>query len=259
MHNQVVTIQLFDKEPYAFSGDLLVCPVEEDVPQVGPDAGATLNRLLQQVRETGDFKGSKDQVFLLYPGLTELEKGSSIQAKRVLFVGLGKQDDLINVRREQLRLVGGTIAKQAGAVKAREVLVVLPKAFLLDAVEIAQCLAEGLLLGNYRFDLYKNPKEEKDTPTRVEQFHLHAGGLAASAVRKGLEHGRILAEAVCTARDMANQPGNGWTPADFAEYAKKISKKPASSARYWTRQPCRNWAWAVFSALTRGQPCRRIW
>jgi len=225
VHNQVVTIQLFDKEPYAFSGDLLVCPVEEDVPQVGSDAGATLNKMLQQVRETGDFKGGKDQVFLLYPGLTGLEKGSAIQAKRVLFVGLGKQDDLINVRREQLRLVGGTIAKQAGAVKAREVLVVLPKDFLLDAVEIAQCLTEGLLLGNYRFDLYKNPKEEKDTLTRVEQFYLHAGGLAASAVRKGLEHGRILAEAVCTARDMANQPGNGWTPADFAEYAKKISKK----------------------------------
>ena len=231
VHNQAVTTQLFDKEPHQFAGDLLVCPVEEDIPQLGPEAGASLNRLLQQVRDTGDFKGGKDQVFLLYPGLTGQETESPIQAKRVLFVGLGKQDDAINVRREQLRLVGGTIAKQAGTVKAKEVLVVLPKDFLLDAGEIAQGFTEGLLLGNYCFDLYKNPKEEKDAPVRIERLHLHAGGLATSAVRKGLEHGRALAEAVCAARNMANQPGNGWTPADFAEYAKKLSKKTCLKCR----------------------------
>ena len=225
MRDEAVTIQLFDKEPSEFSGDLLVYPVEEDFPHLGPDAGATVNKLLLQVRETGDFKGGKEQVFLLYPGLTGLAKAKTIQAKRVLFVGLGKQDEAINVRREQLRLVGGIIAKQAGIVKAKEVLVVLPKDYLLDAAEIAQCCTEGLLLGNYRFELYKSPKDEKDTPVRVEQFHLHAGGLAASAVRTGLERGRVLAEAACAARDMANQPGNGWTPADFAEYAKKLSKK----------------------------------
>jgi leucyl aminopeptidase len=225
VHNQAVTTQLFDSEPHLFSGDLLVCPVEEDIPHLGSDAGATVNRLLQQVRETGDFKGGKDQVFLLYPGLMEREKEQALQAKRVLFVGLGKQDDAINVRREQLRLVGGTIAKQAGLIKAKEILVILPKDFLLDAVEIAQCLTEGLLLGNYGFDLYKSPKKEKDTPIRIERLHLHAGGLAASAVHTGLERGRLLAEAVCSARDMANQPGNYWTSADFAEYAKKISKK----------------------------------
>jgi leucyl aminopeptidase len=223
--NQAVTTQLFEKEPHEFPGDLLVCLVEEDIPHLGPDAGVTVNRLLQQVMDTGDFKGGNDQIFLLYPGLTEHGKGPVIQAKKVLFVGLGKQDDAINVRREQLRLVGGTIAKQAELVKAKDILVVLPKDFLLDAVEIAQCLTEGVLLGNYRFDLYKSPKEEKERRVRVEQLHLHAGGLASSAVQRGLEHGRMLAEATCAARDMANQPGNGWTPADFAEYAKKISKK----------------------------------
>ena len=136
MHNQAVTIELFDNEPHLFSGDLLVYPVEEDIPHLGSDAGATVNRLLQQVRETGDFKGGKDQVFLLYPGLMGREKEQALHAKRVLFVGLGKQDDAINVRREQLRLVGGTIAKQAGLIKAKEILVILPKDFLLDAVEL---------------------------------------------------------------------------------------------------------------------------
>lgn len=224
MHTQNGILQLFDGPPATFTGDLLVYLVEEDVPHVA-DADEHILRILTQIRDTGDFKGGKDESFLFYPGLTDGTGKRGIQAKRLLFVGLGKQSEQINVRREQLRLAGGTVAKQAGTVKAKEVLVVLPKDYLLDAVEIAECVGEGLLLGDYRFDLYKTPKDGEDAPPRVERFWLSAGSLAASAVRKGLERGQIVAEATNAARDMANQPGNGWTPADFAEYAKKLAKK----------------------------------
>lgn len=225
MHTEAVTIQLFDQEPRAFAGDLLAYLVEEDIFHLG-DAGKALNRVLQQVCDTGDFKGGKEQTFLLYPSLTAQEEGNAVCAKRVLFAGLGKQDDAIHVRRERLRLVGGVVAQQAAAIKAKDVLVVLPKDYLLDAVEIAECLAEGLLLGNYRFDLYKSPpKDEKDQPARVERFYLHDGGLSQSAVRKGLERGRAIGEATNAARDMANHPANYWTPAEFVEYAKKLSKR----------------------------------
>ncbi|WP_306546087.1 leucyl aminopeptidase [Desulfobulbus sp.] len=225
VHTEAVTIQLFDQEPRAFAGDLLAYLVEEDIFHLG-DAGKALNRVLQQVCDTGDFKGGKEQTFLLYPSLAAQEEGNAVCAKRVLFAGLGKQDDAIHVRRERLRLVGGVVAQQAAAIKAKDVLVVLPKDYLLDAVEIAECLAEGLLLGNYRFDLYKSPpKDEKDQPARVERFYLHDGGLSQSAVRKGLERGRAIGEATNAARDMANHPANYWTPAEFAEYAKKLSKR----------------------------------
>lgn len=224
MDTDAVTMHIFTQEPADFTGDLLVFPLEEDIAHAG-EFGQPLNRIVQQVWETGDFKGSKEQVFVLYPALIDAHK--TVAAKRVLLVGLGKQDDAINKRREQLRLAGGTIAKQAASLKAKDVLVVLPKEFLLDAIEIAQCFAEGLLLGNYRFDLYKHPQEEKDGPGQVERFFLHDGGLPQVAVQKGMERGRALANAVNDARDMANQPGNTWTPAAFADYAKKLSKRTA--------------------------------
>ncbi|MGE4560026.1 MAG: leucyl aminopeptidase [Desulfobulbus sp.] len=222
MDTDTVTIQVFEQEPATYSGDLLVFPVEEDIAHLG-EFGKPLDRIVQPIWETGDFKGGKDQAFLLYPAL--IDKKRTVAAKRVLLVGLGKQDDAINVRREQLRLVGGTIAKKAAELKARDVLVVLPKDFLLDAVEIAECFSEGMLLANYRFEVYKNPKEDKDAPVRVERFALHDGGLPRAAVQKGMDRGRALAEATCTARDMANQPANSWTPAAFAEYTKKLCKK----------------------------------
>ncbi len=102
---------------------------------------------------------------------------------------------------------------------------VLPREYLLSASEIAECLTEGLLLGNYRFEQYKTPKIEADGPDWVEHFLLHDGGLPNAAVRKGMVRGKLVAEATCAARDMAHQPGNGWTPAAFAEYGKKLSKK----------------------------------
>jgi len=225
VHDKAVTIQLTDTDPREFAGDLLVYLVEEEIPHLAANAGKVLNRALQQVWETGDFKGKKEQVFLFYPGVAEQDEESRVLAKRVLLAGLGKQDDAINVRREQLRLTGGAIAKQASAVKAKDVLVVLPKDFLLAAAEIAECLTEGLLLGNYRFELYRTSRDEAEKPGRVERFFLHDGGLSKTAVRKGMQRGKAVAEATCAARDMANQPGNGWTPAEFAEYAKKLSKK----------------------------------
>ncbi|MBM9615616.1 leucyl aminopeptidase [Desulfobulbus rhabdoformis] len=222
MDTDTLTIQVFAQNPKDFSGDLLVYLVEEDIAHLG-DFGKPLNPVLQQIWSTGDFKGSKKQTFLFYPAL--LDKKQPVAAKRVLLVGLGKQDDDINIRREQLRLACGTIAKQAASIKAKDVLLVLAKEFLLDAEEIAQCSVEGVMLGSYRFDTYKQDKEGDDAPVRLERFALHHGGLSASAVQKGLERGRIIGQATLAARDMANQPGNGWTPNHFAEYAKKLAKK----------------------------------
>lgn len=220
-----VHVQAFVQEPGQWAGDLLVYLVEEEMPHLPESAGPALNRALQEGWETGDFQGKKGQGLLFYPGLLTAKGESPVRATRALLVGLGKQDDSIHVRREQLRLAGGTVAKQLASVKGKEVLVVLPKEYLLDAGEIAECLTEGLLLGAYRFEHYKTAKKDADAPPRLARLWLHDGGLAAGAVQRGLERGRAVAEAVCAARDMAHRPGNGWTPSDFAEYGKKLGKQ----------------------------------
>ena len=42
-------------------------------------------------------------------------------------------------------------------------------------------------------------------------------------IRQGVEKAKNAAFAACTARDMANEPGNHWTSADFAAYAKQLA------------------------------------
>ena len=258
MHAETEAVRVFDGAPREFAGDLLVYLVEEDIPHLTADAARSLHRVLQQGWAAGDFKGRKEQTLLFYPGLLDRGDEPPVQAKRVLFAGLGKQDDDSNVRREQLRIAGGAIARKAGAVKATEVLVVLPGDFLLDSAEIAQCLTEGLMLGNYRFDPYKTPKEDNDQPGRVAVFHLHGGGLAATAVADGLARGRVLAEAVCAARDMANQPGNGWTPAEFAAYGKKVARETGMKCKVLDRAALQKLGMGGILAVNQGSalpPC----
>ncbi|PID72801.1 MAG: leucyl aminopeptidase [Desulfobulbus propionicus] len=216
-------IKLTSKTPGDFKGDILVYLVEEGMEKLPGEAGGLLNGVLHQMIKRGDFKGKQEETFLFYPGL--MADQDEIQSEKVLFVGLGKQKDAVTQRLEQLRLVGGTIAKQGRAGKAEEMLIVLPCDFVLSAAEIAESLTEGLLLGNYRFTEYKTDEKKLEKNKPVETFYLHDGGLSSTAVRRGMNRGRIMAEAACAARDMANRPGNGWTPADFAEYGKKISKK----------------------------------
>lgn len=255
---QAVSVRAFGGDPREFAGDLLVYLVEEDIPHLAAEAPRSLHRALQQGWAAGDFKGRKEGTLLVYPGLLDRGDEPPVQARRVLFTGLGKQDDDIHVRREQLRLAGGVIARKAGAVKAEEVLVVLPGDFLLAAAEIAQCLTEGLVLGNYRFDAYKTTREDNDQPGRVAIFHLHHGTLAATAVAEGLERGRVLAGAVCAARDMANQPGNGWTPAEFADYGKTIARQSRLKCRVLDRSALQKLGMGGILAVNQGSalpPC----
>lgn len=218
-------IKLTSKDPDQFSGDLLVYLVEEGAGLVDKEGATVLNDALHHASSSEDFQGKKSQEFLFYPALAVKDNESNIHARRVLFVGLGKTDDDINVRRERLRLAGGQVATLAGKLKASDVLVVLPATYILSAAEIAQCLTEGLLLGNYRFDVYKNKTEEDNSGEAVQRFLLHDNGLSTGAVRKGMNRGKSQAEAACESRDMANEPGNRWTPAAFVDYAKKISKQ----------------------------------
>ncbi|PIE59105.1 MAG: leucyl aminopeptidase [Desulfobulbus propionicus] len=217
-------IKLTSKTPQDINADLLVLPVEEGAEKLPGQGMDALNRALFHVMEQGDFSGKEKETVLLYTRM--LGPGEvSVRAPKVLLLGLGEQKEKVHERLEQLRLAGGSIARQASQVNATEVCVVLPQDIVLSASDIAEALTEGLLLGNYRFSEYKTSDDHKKKNKAVDTFVLSPGGLSASAVRKGMNRGRTLAEAACAARDMANQPGNGWTAVEFSEYARKLARK----------------------------------
>ncbi|WP_038055235.1 leucyl aminopeptidase [Thermus amyloliquefaciens] len=104
---------------------------------------------------------------------------------------------------EDLRATGGRLAQALSKLSFPEALV--------EALE-AYSLAEGLLLGAYRFDRYKGSKEEKPMALQL-----------SGARPEELERAKKVAEGVYWARDLVNEPPNVLTPEALAEAALSLT------------------------------------
>lgn len=220
-------IKLSAKDPGTFTGDLLVYFIFETKKKTMADSSNMLWRSMKKAWKSGDFSGKKGEVFWFYPAA----QAKDFVAARVMAVGLGPLEKQGDVCREQLRIAAGTAVAQAGRLTVKTVMAVLPEDTGLADADVAECLSEGLILANYRFDTYKTRNDDKDSRQPIAQFLLQDGGLRHGQVRRGMNLGKRSAEAACQARDMANEPGNGWTPTRFAEFARKMSRKSGIHCR----------------------------
>ena len=205
-----------------FSGDLIVfCALARE--KKAPLCDSRLKKIVYPAWKAGDFRGKDKDFLLVYPPMLGKTGLSGIAVSRLAVIGLGQERDDENEIREQLRLAGGAIASKAKASRAEQVLVVLPDIGGLSTSAKTEAMVEGLVLGNYSFDRYKTSRD-KDQPQPVQTFFLTGNG-SATAMRRGLKPGLHAALAACRARDMANEPGNVWTPEKFAQYGRKLARK----------------------------------
>jgi len=217
-------IKLSKQNPDTTSAELLVYFSPEAVGKKPRLQSESVQKILQQPWKIGDFTGKSDEVFFSYPSRARRADKNGFNARRVLVVGLGKLKDGKNEQREQLRIAGGTATGHARKLKIKKVSVVLPDCTELAAEDVAECVTEGLVLGNYLFSKYKKNVPEEDQPSQVAEFVLYSGGLHERLARKGMNRGYIAASGTNAARDMANEPGNGWTSAEFAYFSNRLAK-----------------------------------
>lgn len=204
--------------------DLLVYFSLESADKVPVMQSDVLHKVLEQPWKAGDFKGKQGETFLFYPSAVCLPAAATLKASRVLVVGLGKLNEEDNEQREQLRVAAGNAVALARKMKTRKLAVVLPDCTGLPSEDVAESLAEGFVLGNYQFVKYKKNLPDDEQPVLVEEFTLLAVGKHEKRVRMGIKRGYIAASGTNIAKDMANEPGNGWTPTDFALFSRKLAK-----------------------------------
>lgn len=211
-----------EKPEWSVKADLLIYCLEQKKKQA-PKADPLIRASVKQAYELKDFSGKTKETLMLYPPFKA--KGKKVAVKRIAAIGIGeikKETDTLDIY-ETLRLVGGQIAKTCESAKAKTVTVCLPQIKGMDTGKTAQMITEGVLLGNYRFLKYKETTQKKTDYTGLTTLRL-AGDAKATVIRNGMTLGATAANAACKARDMANEPGNGWTSAEFAGYAKALSK-----------------------------------
>jgi leucyl aminopeptidase len=210
-----------------YTGDMVVYLVHQKDDKMPSCPNKYIQKKIGLAFQAGDFTGKEGETFLFYPSGKK-----QLAAKRVLVVGLGKAEESKqsngargkDIWRENYRKGGGSISSRALKTKAEKICVVIPDSFIMDPQETAECLTEGLLLGAYQFKKYQKNIEEDDNQHKITEILLYTDK-AADRVKKGLKRGRIASQAGCVARDMANEPGNVWTPTRFADFGRKIAKR----------------------------------
>ncbi len=215
-------LTLSTKSPEAFNSDLLIyCLEQNKKDKVKPDHTLATKELKNAIA-LGDFKGNANDSLLTYPPNSRKQKSHT---GRVLILGLGKADGLSPAElREQCRKTGGTIATKAEDLRAEKICLCLPPFNGMKDEEVVECLVEGILLGDYRFLKYKKEDKKKPSFEGIKEIVISTSG-SHKGLRRGMNKAKHSAFAARAARDMANEPGNGWTPESFAVYAHSLANK----------------------------------
>ncbi|CAG0906341.1 unnamed protein product [Cyprideis torosa] len=123
-----------------------------------------------------------------------------------------------------MRCAGGLVASLCREKKARKICILLPQTWLEEGDSLTvQALTEGILLGDYAFQKYKTELKKKKRHLPIQEIRYISPANSAE-IRRAAERGRILAFSACEARNMANEPGNGWQSDDFARYGQDLAK-----------------------------------
>jgi leucyl aminopeptidase len=196
-------------------GALAVFLFDDEVqkPKLSLLNAATL-REVRRLIKVSDFKGES--------GAGTVHFASEGVARIVLLVGLGSRKEF---EWDTLRLVMGDAVRKARDLGAGTLACVAGGGAFseLSAENVARAAAEGAVLGNYRYMEYRAKAKEK--AKQLESVVLHYEDSRRRALgNRGLELGRILAEATNFARDLGTHPSNVVTPTYLAEEAKKLAK-----------------------------------
>ncbi len=191
----------------------IVVNLFEGVTSPGGGTGAVdaaLGGAISQLIAQGDIKGKEGEVTLLH-------SLGRVPAPRVVVLGLGKQESF-SIHR--VRDLSAKLCRSLRAAGVREAATIAHGAGIagLEPDACAQAIAEGAILGTYRFLRHKGRPDpdlvEFEALTIVEH-----NGANVAALEAGVARGTVIAGAANLARDLENEPANHLTPTDFAARA----------------------------------------
>ncbi len=193
----------FDKHKPAFD-TLVLTAWSEGVPGLSVwDHTGLVGRLWDK----GKISGKVKQVEVVY---------TEAPWEQVVILGLGDKDKF---RVEQARRCGAALADTLTGLECRKTgLAGEFKAPGVPEAEAVAALVEGMILGSYRFDKYRqaDPEVEPGVEILVPDTSLDS---VSSAVHRAV----VLGEATNLARDMVNEPGNKLTPAEMARRTQQVA------------------------------------
>ncbi len=179
-----------------------------------PDLGKPLADFVHAAKQTGDLSTDARKTSVFHKA-----GGKSAHPKRLGFVGMGDPKKLDTEGLRRAAAVAQSLAEQVGA-ESFDLLLSDADIGSVDAAAAGAAIAEGLVLGAYR---YEPPRKEKPKPRKGQSATIHFAGKGKADFERGVKLGITGADATVFARDIENMAANLATPTYLAQQAKKLA------------------------------------
>lgn len=169
--------------------------------------GGQIERLLT----SGEVRGQYKEFAMLHV--------TGIGAQRVLLIGLGNREELTL---NKIRSVVAIAARNCRRIHAKSLAVDSFAAYGISPRESAKAIAEGVVLGLYKFKKYMSEKRAEKYKDTIEELIIadtNRDNLAE--LRNGFDEGHTVATNANFIRDIVNEPASYMTPERFAETAEE--------------------------------------
>jgi len=179
----------------------------------------------------------------------------------VCLAGLGRPDSALGP--SSLRRMAAAVVRASGT---GTVGIVVPP--VEDRLaDIGRALAEGAVLGSYRFTAHRSAVGRRDQPPggpdRPSEVRLLvAATMPDDQLAAGVRRGRRVAEAVWFARDLVNEPPSSMTPRRLAEaVVAELGGAPGVQVTVWDEQRIVAEGLGGLLGVARGstEPPRLVW
>ena len=174
----------------------------------------TFEGYLTQLVKDGDISSKHKKV-------SKIHTFGKLEAKRVLFVGLGKQKELTF---DRLKESLGTASKTLKDMKMSSFSVALDT-FVSEemaATDVAHAFMEAFTMSTYEFHGYKKKSNEPEVHVEAIEFFTNGD---SKEVETALHIGSAFGNGVNSARTLVNTPGNLLTSTKLAEYALELAER----------------------------------
>ncbi len=212
-------------------------PLEGPVQKVDQAWNGFISTLIQQ----NDFKGELYQCRLIHTQ-------GVLPAKRVVLTGLGRKEEFDLERWRGAASKAGQFVREIGM---KQMICPIPSFQNYSTDALADGLVTGILLGTYQFNEFKTLDRDK-MKSIEELILLGETEEALSKIRQGVHLAKIVSDAVCMARDLANAPSNEMTPHALAEKAKEIAHQEGLRIQVFDLAEVEKMGMGAFVAVAKG-------
>lgn len=206
-------IKIVKQRPQSIMADVLAMPVFEgqDLSFELKELDAKLGGCIGEMKAKAELKGKTGELHLV-------NTLGNLPVRYLAVFGLGKADKF---NADEFRKSAGELSRALSKKSFKNIAIWLGE-MPLAADVLAETASGGVLMGSYRFRKYFTSGNENGI---IDEIKLVLGDKAdLASASQGLIKGQIVAEAVCSARDLVNEPSSNMTPTDLADFARRLAE-----------------------------------